>query len=70
MAAALTKLGMHPEEEFITEEGYSIDEVVDWECYCVAIEIDGPSHFSLGGLGHSAAKPVLLECRQLRALGP
>ena len=42
---ALVELGMAPEEEVCTAEGYSIDLVVELGGRRVAIEVDGPSHY-------------------------
>ena len=52
-----------------TKEGYSIDVLVLWKGECVAVEVDGPSHYLKGGSGRSSAGATLLKHMQLHALG-
>ena len=65
VAAALSVLGLKPQEEVRTPQGYSLDIVVDYEGREVAIEVDGPSHF----VGHVPTGATSLKRRQLRAVG-
>ena len=71
VTAALAELGAHLKEEWVIEEGYSIDVLVLnlWEGEQVAVEVDGSSHFLRGNVGHSPNGATLLKHRQLRALG-
>ena len=46
-------------------EGYSLDLVIDWHGERLAIEVDGPSHFS----GREPTGATLLKRRQLKHLG-
>ena len=70
IADTLRKLIPSVLEEFVTDEGYSIDLIVDWKDVRVALECDGPSHFLKGDLGRfQATGATLLKHRQLRALG-
>jgi very-short-patch-repair endonuclease len=45
VGSTLSSLELKPQEEVLTEEGYSLDFVVEWRGRQVAIEVDGPSHF-------------------------
>ena len=47
VVAALTEHG-ECQEDCRTEEGYSIDGLVLWKGKQVAVEVDGPTHFSTG----------------------
>jgi hypothetical protein len=60
----LERLGLISQSELTTDEGYSIDLAVLRER--VAIEVDGPSHFTQVGTPSGA---TLLKRRQLRATG-
>lgn len=51
--------------EVQTEEGYSLDFVVEWRSQQIAIKVDGPSHF----VGRTPNGATLLKRRLLRHLG-
>jgi hypothetical protein len=61
----LSSLGLSPQEEVRTEEGYSLNFVVEWQGQRVAIEVDGPYHF----VGRKPSGATLLKRRQLRHFG-
>jgi hypothetical protein len=63
--STLAALGLNPQEEVRTEEGYSLDYVVEWRGQQIAIEVDGPRHF----VGRMPSGATLLKRRQLRHLG-
>eukprot|EP00962_Isochrysis_galbana_P044958 scaffold17563_cov117-Isochrysis_galbana.AAC.1 len=65
VGSTLSSLGLSPQEEVQTEEGYSLDYVVEWCGQQVAIEVDGPSHF----VGRKPNGATLLKRRQLRHVG-
>jgi hypothetical protein len=65
VGSTLPSLGLYPQEEVLTEEGYSLDFVVEWRGQRVAIEVDGPSHF----VGRKPTGATMLKRRQLRHLG-
>lgn len=67
--AVLAKLITDVQQEFVTEEGYSIDVRMLWEGEYVGVEVDGPSHFLTGCGGRSPTGATTLKRRQLRALG-
>eukprot|EP00747_Dinoflagellata_sp_TGD_P158114 gnl/TRDRNA2_/TRDRNA2_177789_c2_seq25.p1 gnl/TRDRNA2_/TRDRNA2_177789_c2~~gnl/TRDRNA2_/TRDRNA2_177789_c2_seq25.p1 ORF type:complete len:108 (+),score=14.19 gnl/TRDRNA2_/TRDRNA2_177789_c2_seq25:228-551(+) len=69
VGAALHELGALVEEEFVTDEGYSIDALVVWHGEQFAVEVDGPCHFLRGHCRSSFNGGTLLKHRQLRALG-
>ena len=53
----------------MTEEGYSVDVLVQWKLVWVAFEVDGQYHFLNDPSDRSANGATLLKRRQLRALG-
>ena len=63
----LVELGHEVREEVRTDEGYSLDVVVQVADCEVAIEVDGPSHFV--GRSHTPTGATMLKRRQLRAAG-
>uniref|UniRef100_A0A7S4F983 RAP domain-containing protein n=2 Tax=Chrysotila carterae TaxID=13221 RepID=A0A7S4F983_CHRCT len=63
--ATLVSLSMPVRAEVFTDEGYSIDVVVNFQGAEVGVEVDGPSHF----FGRDPSGPTLLKRRQLRKLG-
>ena len=65
VVASLQALGLAPREEVRTDEGYSLDVVVQYGAREVAIEVDGPSHFC----GRTPTGATALKRRQLRAAG-
>jgi hypothetical protein len=65
VVASLLALGLAPQEEVRTEQGYSLDAVVLYGGREVAIEVDGPSHFC----GRTPTGATALKRRQLRAAG-
>jgi hypothetical protein len=65
VGSTLSGLGLNPQEEVWTEEGYSLDYVVERRGQQVAIEVDGPWHF----VGRKPNGSTLLKRRQLRHLG-
>jgi hypothetical protein len=65
VGSTLAALGLNPQEEVRTEEGYSLDYVVEWRGQLIAVEVDGPYHF----VGHMPNGATLLKRRQLRHLG-
>jgi hypothetical protein len=65
VVASLLALGLAPQEEVRTEQGYSLDTVVLYGGREVAIEVDGPSHFC----GRTPTGATALKRRQLRAAG-
>ena len=65
VGVALVSLGLHPEEEVVLHEGYSLDFVLEWCGDRVGVEVDGPSHFK----GREPNSATLLKRRQLRHLG-
>ena len=62
---ALEALGCPVQEEVVTESGYSIDLVVEYDGTRVGVEVDGPSHF----ICRSPTASTLLKRRQLRSVG-
>jgi hypothetical protein len=65
VGSTLSSLELDPQEEVRTEEGYSLDYVVEWRGRQVAIEVDGPSHF----VGRKPTGATMLKRRQLHHLG-
>jgi hypothetical protein len=65
VGSTLSSLGLNPHEEVRTEQGYSLDLLVEWQGQLVAIEVDGPSHF----VGRKPSGATLLKRRQLRHFG-
>ena len=65
VVASLRALGLAPQEEVRTPQGYSLDAVVSHGGREVAVEVDGPSHF----LGRTPTGATALKRRQLRAAG-
>ena len=65
VAASLREIGLTPQEEVRTPQGYSLDAVVSEGGFEVAVEVDGPSHF----VGRSPTGATALKRRQLRAAG-
>jgi hypothetical protein len=65
VASTLSSLGLTPQKEVRTEEGYSLNYVVEWRGHPIAIEVDGPSHF----VGREPSGATLLKRRQLRHFG-
>ena len=65
----LAKLSPDVQQEFVTEEGYSIDVRMLWEGTYVGVEVDGPSHFLAGCGCRSPTGATVLKHRQLRAQG-
>ena len=65
MVASLLALGLAPRQEVRTPQGYSLDAVVSHGGREVAVEVDGPSHFS----GRTPTGATVLKRRQLRAAG-
>jgi hypothetical protein len=61
----LSSLGLNAQTEVRTEEGYSLDYVIEWSGQRIAIEVDGPSHF----VGQKPKGATLLKRRQLRHFG-
>eukprot|EP00747_Dinoflagellata_sp_TGD_P158103 gnl/TRDRNA2_/TRDRNA2_177789_c2_seq10.p1 gnl/TRDRNA2_/TRDRNA2_177789_c2~~gnl/TRDRNA2_/TRDRNA2_177789_c2_seq10.p1 ORF type:complete len:106 (+),score=11.48 gnl/TRDRNA2_/TRDRNA2_177789_c2_seq10:228-545(+) len=69
VGAALHELGALVEEEFVTDEGYSIDALVVWHGEQFAVEVDGPNHFLSGRGRRNLNGATLLKHRQLRSMG-
>ena len=65
VVASLLALGLAPQEEVRTPQGYSLDAVVSHGGREVAVEVDGPSHF----FGRTPTGRTVLKRRQLRAAG-
>ena len=65
--SALAALGLEPLEEVRTEQGYSLDAVVELDGRDVAVEFDGPSHFV--GQTEAPTGSTMLKRRQLHAAG-
>ena len=65
VAASLREIGLTPQEEVRTPQGYSLDAVVSEGGFEVAVEVDGPSHF----WGRTPTAATALKRRQLRAAG-
>merc|ERR1740124_462367 len=65
VAASLSALGLAPQEEVRTPQGYSLDAVVSHGGREVAVEVDGPTHF----VGRTPTSVTALKRRQLRAAG-
>jgi len=65
VAASLREIGLTPQEEVRTPQGYSLDAVVSEGGFEVAVEVDGPSHF----WGRTPTGATALKRRQLRAAG-
>ena len=65
VAASLREIGLTPQEEVRTPQGYSLDAVVSEGEFEVAIEVDGPWHFC----GRTPTAATALKRRQLRAAG-
>ena len=65
MGAALTSLGLRPEEEVSLAEGYSLDFAVDWRGERIGVEVDGPPDL----VGREPTVKTLLKRRQLRNTG-
>jgi hypothetical protein len=65
VAASLCEIGLTPQEEVRTPQGYSLDAVVSEGGFDVAVEVDGPSHF----WGRTPTGATALKRRQLRAAG-
>jgi hypothetical protein len=65
VAASLREIGLTPQEEVRTAQGYSLDAVVSEGGFEVAVEVDGPSHF----WGRTPTGATALKRRQLRAAG-
>jgi len=60
----VSTLGLPFRSEVITNIGYSIDIVAEWQGAQIGIEVDGPSHF----IGRDPSGATLLKRRQLRKL--
>eukprot|EP00966_Prymnesium_polylepis_P187428 4345420-Prymnesium_polylepis.1 len=63
----LQSMGMEPQEEVCTPQGYSVDLVVELGGRRVAVEVDGPSHYL--GSSRMPNGATMLKRRQLEAFG-
>jgi hypothetical protein len=62
--ASLVAIGLKPEEEFLTQSGYSIDALVEIRGEKIGVEVDGPSHF----IGYKPKGHTLLKRRQVAGI--
>jgi hypothetical protein len=62
--ASLVAIGLKPEDEFLTQSGYSIDALVEIRGEKIGVEVDGPSHF----IGYKPKGHTLLKRRQVAGI--
>jgi hypothetical protein len=62
--SVLSLIGMSPEEEVLTLNGYRLDALVEVNGIKVGIEVDGPSHF----VNQEPTGSTLLKRRQVSTL--
>ena len=67
VVATLRAMEINVSEEVRTQQGFSLDAVVEFRGGKVAIEVDGPTHFV--GLSRAPTGSTILKHRQLRSAG-
>ena len=67
VVATLRAMEINVSEEVRTQQGYSLDAVVEFRGGKVAVEVDGPTHFV--GLSRAPTGSTILKHRQLRSAG-
>ena len=60
----LSSIGLHPEEEVVTKNGYRLDALVEVHGSKIGIEVDGPSHF----VSREPTGSTILKRRQVTSL--